>query len=77
VLNNWRRHREDAGRRQVVDLFSSGQSFDGWKVAIDRRVRDWEDTLPVKFADTWLLNQGWRRRGLISPWERPAAARVA
>ena len=28
----------------------------------------------VKFADTWLLTKGWRRRGLISPWERPAAA---
>jgi REP element-mobilizing transposase RayT len=73
VLNNWRRHREDGGRRELVDMFSSGQSFDGWKVPIDRRVGNWDDVMPVKFADTWLLTTGWRRRGLISPWERPAA----
>src|SRR3954469_22749173 len=31
VLNNWRKHREDAGRSWNVDPFSSGWSFDGWK----------------------------------------------
>ena len=34
VLNNWRKHREDRGvrqRRWLVDPFSSGISFGGWK----------------------------------------------
>lgn len=26
----------------------------------------------VQHARTWLLRVGWRRRGLIAPWERPA-----
>jgi REP-associated tyrosine transposase len=73
VMNNWRRHRQDAGRREPVDGFSSGRSFDGWTVPVDRRIRAEEEILPVKFADSWLLTAGWRRRGLISPWERPAA----
>jgi REP element-mobilizing transposase RayT len=73
VLNNWRRHREDEGRA-VVDGYSSGIGFDGWKVAVDRRIGPDSELLPVKFAHGWLLTRGWRRHGLISPWERPAAS---
>src|SRR5262245_57093560 len=67
VLNNWRRHREDAGRRDVVDGFSSGRGFDGWSVEVDRHIRPDDELLPTRFAQTWLLARGWRRRGLISP----------
>jgi REP element-mobilizing transposase RayT len=73
VLNNWRRHREDEGRA-VVDGYSSGIGFDGWKIEVDRRITPETELLPVLFAHTWLLTRGWRRHGLISPWERPAAA---
>jgi hypothetical protein len=72
VINNWRRHREDGGRA-AVDAYSSGIGFDGWKIAVDRRITPDTELLPVKFAHGWLLTRGWRRHGLISPWERPAA----
>ena len=72
VLNNWRRHREDEGRA-VVDFYSSGIGFDGWRVPVDRRITAESELLPIKFAHGWLLTRGWRRHGLISPWERPAA----
>jgi hypothetical protein len=72
VINNWRRHREDAGRA-AVDAYSSGIGFDGWKIAVNRRITAETELLPVKFAHGWLLTHGWRRHGLISPWERPAA----
>jgi REP element-mobilizing transposase RayT len=73
VLNNWRRHREDEGRA-VVDGYSSGIGFDGWKIPVDRRITPETELLPVMFAHGWLLTKGWRQHGLISPWERPAAA---
>jgi REP element-mobilizing transposase RayT len=74
VLNNWRKHGED-GRygRAEVDPYSSGKGFDGWNRPVDRRIRPDDELVPVKFADSWLLTVGWRRRGLISPAERPAA----
>jgi REP element-mobilizing transposase RayT len=72
VINNWRRHREDGGRA-AVDGYSSGIGFDGWKIAVNRRITPETELLPVKFAHGWLLTRGWRRHGLISPWERPAA----
>ena len=31
VLNNWRRHGEDRARRWLVDPFSSGATFAGWR----------------------------------------------
>jgi REP element-mobilizing transposase RayT len=73
VLNNWRRHREDEGRA-VVDFYSSGIGFDGWKAPVDRRISPESELLPIKFAHSWLLTRGWRRHGLVSPWERPAPA---
>jgi hypothetical protein len=65
VINNARRHAEQAGERiggWVVDPYSSARWFDGY--------RDWR---PAKSAGervtkgpgTWLLDKGWRRRGLI------------
>jgi REP element-mobilizing transposase RayT len=72
VLNNWRKHREDAGKRWRVDPYSSAVSFDGWK----HRARPFEwppgyAALPVKFPMTWLLTDGWRTHGLIDDREIP------
>jgi len=81
VLNNWRRHREDRDRlgrrdeRAVVDVYSSGRSFDGWDRDVDRRIRPDDDIIPVAFAQTYLLGVGWRRHGRISPRAVPGPAR--
>lgn len=75
VLNNWRRHRHDRGVASNVDRFSSGVSFDGWKETggtdfLKALPADYEP-LPVSRPQTWLLNVGWRRHGLISVREVP------
>lgn len=80
VLNNWRKHREDAdpsARRWLVDPFSTGVLFDGWReTASDALMWRWRvdyDPLVVYRPRTWLLRLGWRRRGLIGIRERPTA----
>ncbi|CAN5798315.1 hypothetical protein BH11MYX2_BH11MYX2_14980 [soil metagenome] len=77
VLNNWRRHRLDRGEDEykLVDKFSTGVRFDGWKERAGRgrfasptgyvELNVWEPR-------TWLLREGWRKHGLISVYERPA-----
>ncbi|HTJ43631.1 MAG TPA: transposase, partial [Kofleriaceae bacterium] len=72
VLNNWRKHREDRGRRWRIDPYSSAIAFDGWKdhERPFRWPRDYE-ILPVKVARSWLLTDGWRRHGRIDTRERP------
>ena len=67
VLNNARRH----GLRlaQGVDLFSSACWFDGWREKL--RTRGMPAACPVATARTWLLAEGWRRRGLIGLGEVP------
>jgi REP-associated tyrosine transposase len=70
VLNNWRRHRADAGAPDVrFDPFSSAPAFPGWRGPAFFR-RDAE-RLPVVLPTTWLLAVGWRRHGEISPHARP------
>ncbi|MDX2087997.1 MAG: transposase [Kofleriaceae bacterium] len=79
VLNNWRKHREDRSgdaRRWLVDPFSSGCSFSGWK-QLEGRLTMWtvpETYLPmfVWLPQTWLLSTGWRRYGLIDGHEVPS-----
>jgi REP element-mobilizing transposase RayT len=73
VRNNWRRHGEDRKLPGVAfDPFSSGAYSDGWD---DRAQLYWwkpdEDLLPICRPVSWLLQTGWRRHGLLSPWERP------
>jgi REP element-mobilizing transposase RayT len=75
VLNNWRRHGEDRGRRWKVDPFSSGIAFPGWK---ELETSAWLYTPPPTYeplvtwvAKTWLLTKGWTRHGLISVHEVP------
>ncbi len=72
VLLNRQRH--NGGVRVVfatggVDPCSSGATFDGWA----RGVRPDDpagEALTVR-ARSWLLAEGWRRRGLIDPREVP------
>ena len=55
----------------AIDLFSSAPWFDGFRETIV--VNGIEAELrPVAAAETWLLNDGWRRHGLLSIHELPA-----
>jgi REP element-mobilizing transposase RayT len=72
VLNNWRKHREDAGELEQtwnVDPYSTGVFFDGWKEREQEvvlwRWRDTYDPLVVYLPKTWLLRDGWRMYGLV------------
>jgi hypothetical protein len=65
VLQNALRHGVEL---DGIDPFSSGATFDGWKESFDI-----DDAGPSRRARTWRLSTGWRRHGLISIRERPAA----
>jgi len=71
VLLNARRHLAKAGRVLPwvarIDPASSGRWFSGWRA---REVRS-TDPPAVAVPRTWLVNVGWRRRGLIDPSEVP------
>jgi REP element-mobilizing transposase RayT len=80
VLNNARRHGEHLGmpagvQRSWVDGYSSAIYFDGWQNerALGRPPPD--EPAPVARAETWLLDRGWRRHGLIGMDEMPVAGR--
>ena len=81
VLNNWRKHREDRGdlsKTWLVDPFSTGVLFNGWKELEGHDVmwkwRDTYDPMIVWLPRTWLLSEGWRRHGLIGAREVPSAS---
>ena len=64
-----------------MDLFSSGYAFFGWK-GYDpstewKTLPDTYDPLIVWIPKTWLLQEGWKRHGLIDPFEVPSAPRIA
>src|SRR5205814_4660746 len=71
VLLNHQHHacQRGAGSMNVVDPFSSAPWFDGWSEPCERATSPPD----MPSARTWLLAVGWRRRGLISPWELPAS----
>lgn len=74
VLHNARKH---GGTCMGVDPYSSGPWFDGWNAAIETG-RDPVDVLggsPFAVPRTWMLRQGWKRRGGIGIDEVPASAR--
>jgi len=82
VLNNWRRHgehRNGLARRWLVDPFSSGATFPGWRELADRDtfwpLRASYQPLPVWLPKTWLLAEGWKRYGLIGAREVPKIVR--
>src|SRR6185437_6587910 len=72
VLNNWRRHREDADAVHTrFDPYSSAPAFPGW--AGNASFRRELERLPVVGPASWLLTTGWHRHGAISPFARPGA----
>jgi REP element-mobilizing transposase RayT len=78
VLNNWRKHaedeREERARDWLVDPFSTGALFDGWKERA--QIPAWPDgyvSLLVHAPRTWLLTRGWAMHGPISCLAVPAA----
>jgi len=73
VLQNCRRHGDQRwwGRH---DPRSSGRWFTGWRDAREAP-HEIDARSPVARAKTWLLNIGWRRRGLLRLTESPAPTR--
>jgi hypothetical protein len=71
VLLNARRHLAKRGRTipatARIDPASSGRWFSGWRTGAPEVL----DRPAVATARTWLMNVGWRRRGLIDPSEVP------
>jgi REP element-mobilizing transposase RayT len=72
VLQNARKH--GAWSARGPDPYSSGASFEGW-----RGSGEGADSSPRRLprARTWLLSVGWRRHGLIGPWEGPQPTKIA
>jgi hypothetical protein len=72
VLNNFRKHEAQSGRKLAVrwiDPCSSAIAFDGWCGGhVGTRVELDLGTLPPR---TWLLSKGWRKHGLIDRDEIP------
>lgn len=74
VLQNAKKHGEAPREGRFLDPHSSAAWFDGWQ---DLGPRDpgedgsWRPPRPR----TWLLERGWRRRGLLRTTDAPKAAR--
>ena len=81
VLNNFRRHGEDRSgpaRQWKLDPLSSAIRFAGWRELAHGEHRfeappEYE-VLPTSLPETWLLDVGWRRHGLIGTREVPGPA---
>ncbi len=76
VLNNWRRHDEDrTNKTRLVDPYSSGVNFGGWKELEDSpflfQVPAGFSRLTTAMPQTWLLAKGWTVHGAIGARERP------
>jgi REP element-mobilizing transposase RayT len=69
VLNNTQRHRFGKGpglRKVEFDPYSSAAAFDGWREELLRSPVDSQSAVVAR-PQTWLLNRGWRRHGLLIP----------
>ena len=79
VLNNWRKHREDATSDEAfnanLDPYASGISFDGWRGVTRFREHEGYVPLPVSPPRTRLLRSDWRRYGEIDLFEVPGQRR--
>lgn len=75
VLGNGKKHAAEGREvtvRQAIDTYTSAPWFDGFREKVV--VRGIEAILrPVTTARTWMLTRGWRRHGLLSVHEVPAA----
>jgi putative transposase len=78
VLNNWRKHAED-GSGTLVDPFSTGVLFAGWKELEHSgmwRIPAGYEPIVVGSPRSWLLTKGWTRGGgAISAREVPSRPR--
>ena len=71
VLANARKHLR---ARRGIDPCSSARWFDGFREFAGDRASACEPV--IRDAQTWLLRSGWRRHGLLSVDDAPAAART-
>lgn len=72
VLQNWRKHAAEARvsiPRGSLDPYSSARWFTGWADGPAVVAPGGDD--PVVSPRSWLLTQGWKRRGLLRVDERP------
>ena len=84
VLNNWRRHRDDAGAYSLfegrLDPYASGLAFRGWREVVPEEERslprDYEP-LEVSTPQTWFLRTGWAKATSISMFETPGPRRIS
>jgi REP element-mobilizing transposase RayT len=81
VLGNWRHHGEDQksfAKTWLVDPFSSGINFSGWKQLEDAELM-WRpsattyEPLWVWLPKTWLLREGWLKYGRIDAHTVPGS----
>jgi putative transposase len=79
VMNNWRKHREDQqglAKTWLIDPFSSGIAFPGWKELEDKvwmwPIRETYEPLIVRRPESWLLKEGWKLCGPISARDTPS-----
>jgi REP element-mobilizing transposase RayT len=70
TLCNGRKHGELGGRVRL-DPYSSAFALTDWQT--ETSIRFVDVTMQVALPRTWLLREGWRRAGPISPWETPSA----
>jgi hypothetical protein len=70
VLGNWRRH-DEAVPGVRLDPYSSAFAVPDWWTGTSIRIRDVPAAMSVALPRTWLLAEGWRPAGPISPWTRP------
>jgi REP element-mobilizing transposase RayT len=71
VLNNWRRHREDAQTVAKLDPYASGIAFGGWAQRTRFRMPEAYLPLPVSPPRTQLLVFDWQQFGRIDLYEQP------
>jgi hypothetical protein len=69
VLLNYRKHGE-AKPGVRLDPYSSAFALPDWQTETSIRFAD--VTMQVALPQTWLLREGWRRAGPISPWDTPS-----
>jgi REP element-mobilizing transposase RayT len=70
TLCNARKHGE-LGARVRLDPYSSAFALPDWQTETSIRLAD--VTMQVALPQTWLMREGWRRAGSISPWDIPSA----
>jgi hypothetical protein len=67
---NFRKHGENRASLRL-DPYSSAFALPDWTPGPSIRLADVPAPMPVALPRTWLLAEGWRRAGPISPWATP------